>query len=1172
MSSLTRNASIMVNIGAQATGFTTGVKSVESGLRSLAKTSSSVSRSMNSFSYSMTSGLTTAGKTTASLGKSFSSLGATIGATSAIVSTFISLIGTELTQAVSYGIERLDALSIYPKVMQNLGYSADDANDSISKIMDELDGLPVAADTITNTTKQIAAFTDSLDEATDYALAFSDAFLASGTTSTTDLRRGMTQMQQMMANGEPDYFGWRTLSETMSVALQQVATELLGTDEANKKTKKSAWDLYAAIDAGTVTWDEFIETLDRANKDGVAGFASLKEQALDASATIATALQNIGIRAGAAVANFLGAAFGQLDDGETDEYTSDWERADARIADIINNWSKSIKALGTPLGEWVNANLDALNALLAGLVGGFVIWKAAITPVLSGTLSLFSRFAGGSADLLAGIDLSGVNTRPFESIADIMERVYRHADRAAGKVAVLRSILKQSATAAGAAEVAYSYLPKTLQGIAASATAAGSGGLSRLQQKMLGLSNSLRSTEVQLARVDGELVPMSTSANGAAPSLSRLQKAALGLRTGLIAVTGAAARPVATFRSLTAACEAAAARSRAFKVAAAPLKGALMGVHAAGRVASTSLSALGIAVGAVSAKMKAMALSGCTAAVSGLKTLGTAALQSGKQLGTMALAGVQKGLAGIAGGLASIAKLGVAAVIVSLVATFAKLYNASEKLQNTVKKLGNAFTGGFCKGLEDSGGAMGKLSKALGGGSESAGDSLAAKLEGMVKPLRKIGKSISSAIGPIANTIAKFVTGFAEGFGDNIDTQLITNTLTVISNSFESIKEIVFGEGDGKGSKKKGENAGSTVADTINSIVETIKGAAAKLPAIIAKIKAVLGKITTFFSNFGKGFAEGFDEDQFERLKTSLGNLGESLGNLFTSIFGGDGSGSGSGKKGGKTTGESTGETVAEVINVIVKALQSLADVLAVVVDVVDWLWNNIIEPYVIPALSTIVDWVKTLLAKLRKFSNWVEDNLPAAAQFFTDLKDTVVNAFKRIKNAVQNAISTLKDFLGLSGESTSVTVQGETYTVTGTGSTGTYTSAGSSMKDSTGTISGMSALSTSSTSTSSSLSTMSTAIEDTTSSLSTLSALSSSLSSLSTTSSLSATRTRRALSSSGWERVGTSSKLALADIVSSRESERSTTTNNVSAPVTVQGASPEQVAAAVVRRINLAL
>ena len=1171
MSSLTRNASIMVNIGAQATGFTTGVKSVESGLRSLAKTSSSVSRSMNSFSYSMTSGLTTAGKSTASLGKSFSSLGTTIGATSAIVSTFISLIGNELTQAVSYGIERLDALSIYPKVMQNLGYSADDANDSIAKIMDELDGLPVAADTITNTTKQIAAFTDSLDEATDYALAFSDAFLASGTTSTTDLRRGMTQMQQMMANGEPDYFGWRTLSETMSVALQQVATELLGTDEANKKTKKSAWDLYDAISAGTVTWDEFIETLDKANKDGVAGFASLKEQALDASATIATALQNIGIRAGAAVANFLGAAFGQLDDGETDEYTSDWERADARIAGIINNWSKSIKALGTPLGEWVNANLDALNALLAGLVGGFVIWKAAITPVLSGALSLFSRFAGGTANLLAGIDLSGVNTSPFESVADIMERVHRHADRAAGKVAVLRRILKQSATAAGAAEVAYSYLPKTLQGIAASATAAGSGGLSRLQQKMLGLSNSLRSTGVQLARVDGELVPMSVSANGAAPSLSRLQKAALGLRTGLAAVTGAAARPVATFRSLTAACEAAANRSRAFKVAAAPLKGALEGVHVAGRVANTSLSALGIATGAVSAKMKTMALSGCTAAVSGLKTLGTAALQSGKQLGMMALTGVQKGLAGIAGGLANIAKLGFAAVIVSLVATFAKLYNASEKLQNTVKKLGSAFTGGFSKGLEQAGGAMGKLSKTLGGGSESAGDSLATKMEGMVKPLRKIGKSIASAIGPIANTVAKFVKGFTEGFGDNIDTQLITNTLKVVSNLFESIREIIFGEGDGKGSKKKGEGAGSTVADTINSIVRTIKSAAAKLPAIIAKIKAVLGKITTFFSNFAKGFGEGFDEEQFEQLETSLGNLGESLGNLFTSIFGGDGSESG--KKSGKTTGESTGEVVAEVVNVIVKALQTLADVLAVITDAVDWLWNNIIEPYVIPALSTIVDWVKKLLAKLRKFSNWVEDNLPAVGQFFIDLKDTIVNAFKKVKNAVEKAISTLKDFLGLSGESTSVTVQGETYTVTGTGSTGTYTSAGSSMKDSTGTISGMSALSTSSTSTSSSLSTLSTAIEDTTSSLSTMSTLSSSLSSLSTTSPLSATRTRRALSSSGWERVGSSSKLALADAVSARESERSsTTTNNVSAPVTVQGASPEQVAAAVVRRINLAL
>jgi tape measure domain-containing protein len=190
-----------------------------------------------------------------------------------------------IKNAMGSAIERVDTLKSFPLVMKNLGYSAEESSAAINKMSDELQGLPTALDTMTVATKSLAPFSKSLDEASDLALALNDAFIASGS-SVADADRGMVQYTQMLAKGAVDMQSWRTLQETMGVALQQVAKKL-------GITSGSTQELYDALKSGTISMDEFNGALLDLDKNGSDGMKNLKEQALDASGGIATSFENI---------------------------------------------------------------------------------------------------------------------------------------------------------------------------------------------------------------------------------------------------------------------------------------------------------------------------------------------------------------------------------------------------------------------------------------------------------------------------------------------------------------------------------------------------------------------------------------------------------------------------------------------------------------------------------------------------------------------------------------------------------------------------------------------------------------------------------------------------------------------------------------------------------------
>lgn len=184
--------------------------------------------------------------------------------------------------ALDGAIDRYDTLNAFPAVMQQIGFDAEKSRKAIQRLSDGVQGLPTTLDSVAKTAQRIAVMTGDLDGAVETTLALNNAFIASGS-SIADAQRGLEQYVQMLAKGEVDLQSWRTLQETMGVALNDVAKAF---GFAGKSAQN---DLYEALKNGEITFDQFNEKIiELSNQTG--GFA---DRARTASGGIRTAWTNM---------------------------------------------------------------------------------------------------------------------------------------------------------------------------------------------------------------------------------------------------------------------------------------------------------------------------------------------------------------------------------------------------------------------------------------------------------------------------------------------------------------------------------------------------------------------------------------------------------------------------------------------------------------------------------------------------------------------------------------------------------------------------------------------------------------------------------------------------------------------------------------------------------------
>lgn len=320
-------------------------------------------------------------------------LAAKTGAIMGAVSTITGKVGNVISSSLGSAISRADQMNNFPKVMRNLGYSAEDAAASIGKISKSLDGLPTTSSAMTGMVQQLAPLTSNLDEATNISLAFNNAMLAGGA-STMEQEDALTQYTQMLSAGKVDMQAWRSIQAAMPGQLNQLAQALLGAG-------KNGNDLYDAMKDGKVSFDDFNKAVVKLNSDGFGQYASFAQQAKDATQGIGTAMENVKNRVAKAVQKVIEAI------------------GTEQIAAAINNVSSRFGGIGDAAAS---ATTFVKNQFID--MWGKIVQTDAVNGLKEKWQEVVKVFQGVDwTNLLPGKDIEGLKWTVASVAADIIDRI-----------------------------------------------------------------------------------------------------------------------------------------------------------------------------------------------------------------------------------------------------------------------------------------------------------------------------------------------------------------------------------------------------------------------------------------------------------------------------------------------------------------------------------------------------------------------------------------------------------------------------------------------------------------------------------------------------------------------------------------------------------------------------
>ena len=335
------------------------------------------------------------------------------GSGSRISNTFKSMVGAISTVAIagkawdvvknSMGgaIERFDTLNKYPVVMKALNYSTQDVAKSTSILAKGIDGLPTSLQDVTSVAQQLAPLTGSAKKASQSAIALNNAFLASGA-SVADTSRGLQQYTQMLSTGKVDLMSYRTLMETMPIALRKVANSFGFTG------KSAEQDLYNALQSGQITVDQLNDRFIKLN-GGVNGFAQLAKKNSQGIGTSFANLKNAVVKNMANMMSAINEGFKQAGFGSIaqvlDSLKGSINSTFQTIAPVVTSVTTVILKSLKGLFSFINANKNWLGPLAKGLIGISVFGKTATT--IGGMAKSFKELGG----------VIGIFTKVFPSLA-----------------------------------------------------------------------------------------------------------------------------------------------------------------------------------------------------------------------------------------------------------------------------------------------------------------------------------------------------------------------------------------------------------------------------------------------------------------------------------------------------------------------------------------------------------------------------------------------------------------------------------------------------------------------------------------------------------------------------------------------------------------------------------
>ena len=222
-------------------------------------------------------------KASSTVSGSFRGMGAGAVAMGGLVAAGISKAIGAITSTLGDAVSRVDTLNNFPRVMGNLGISAEDAQKSIDYMSQKLVGLPTTLDTAASAVQRLTAANGNVKASTEMFLAMNNAIIAGGAPAQVQAS-AIEQLSQAYAKGKPDMMEWRNMMTAMPAQLKQVA-QYMGYASSNQ--------LGEALRSGTVSMNDFMKAMIELNQKGADGIKPFSEQALGAAGGIETAITNM---------------------------------------------------------------------------------------------------------------------------------------------------------------------------------------------------------------------------------------------------------------------------------------------------------------------------------------------------------------------------------------------------------------------------------------------------------------------------------------------------------------------------------------------------------------------------------------------------------------------------------------------------------------------------------------------------------------------------------------------------------------------------------------------------------------------------------------------------------------------------------------------------------------
>ena len=283
-----------------------------------------------------------------------------------VAAKVISKTFSELASNMDSAISRFDTLKNFPKVMQTLGVSAEDSQEALNTLSDNIDGLPTSLDEAALGVQRFQAKTKDIKKSTAYFTAINDAILAGGTNSTT-ASAAMEQFIQMYSKGKVQGQEWLSVMTAMPGQMQQIAESFGYTSTA------VGGDFYTALQDGTISMDQFMDKLVELDTVGGENITSFRDQAYTATGGIGTALTNVKNRISKGLAEIIKS----LDDALADY---------GGISGVIDKVSTKIKDALVKVAEWISKidwkevinKIKEYAPIVLGIVGAILTLTTAL--------------------------------------------------------------------------------------------------------------------------------------------------------------------------------------------------------------------------------------------------------------------------------------------------------------------------------------------------------------------------------------------------------------------------------------------------------------------------------------------------------------------------------------------------------------------------------------------------------------------------------------------------------------------------------------------------------------------------------------------------------------------------------------------------------------------------